>query len=170
MSMSMWLLMTLSNTLATVTAWTNLIWSKIWMNDWGLNYSFPHFPSWPTHWFIEFLELNATGSIRMTFRVSTDWINNITDPVVVNGPDCTIVRQYRWVTEIANWWLANAWNWFNYNQAFDISPDVEIWDIFKWEFWAYIGESFWDYRANWGNISTVNIYSDEWSSWAITIL
>jgi len=156
------MMMTSSNNSTPITPWTLLIWTKSWLTN-------PR--TW--WWLINVAQINTTWEIRMTFYVYTDWYTNISWPVTYPWPLCSLIRQYRWATLIQSWWITNNLNnWNSVWQSLDINATVQSWDIFKWEYWKYSTRVFsnnFDYYALW-LIWDVNFYTNEWDSWAITIL
>ena len=171
----------------TVHPWVNLIWQKT--RAWWLKnplYTWPYNSQTQTSdsdflWFswsnyINIAQVNTSWTMSLIFTI---WTSRQVPFSWVLRWDSLVskIHKYRWWISVESWgsWISNP-TWYNtspWTDTFSVDVNVEIWDIFKFEYWvlrrtnvswfSQIRQSTWDSNG-------CAFYSLEWDTWAITIL
>lgn len=145
-----------------VTPWTILVWTKA-ANPWLLN-------PWSWTWFLDIAEMNWNWNIRLVFTLSLDWFWNLSW-TVIEETSRAIIHKFRWWLSIETWWTSYSLLSSQQSLWYDITADIQTWDIFKFEYWRdYVTTTPWVYYWHYWNCSDVWFYTTEWNPSILTIL
>lgn len=175
-------------TTTPITPWLILIWTKQRVT-WLLNPSVPYpriiwnyyrlvgdgftpIPAFGWTWFLNVAEINWTWTIRLVFTLWLSWYFNLSWTQTESNWRAKI-HKFRWWVSVEEWGTTYSHTSPITSVAYDITSNVEVWDMFKFEYWVNSTYSSWAYpysfSHNW-ECTWVEFYTNEWNISVITIL